>query len=69
MSTILFSKNSEIISEMDMDDPYAPDMVLTVDSGSIIRKITRLIPINRTESTHKYGIIPFRTGRFNKNKL
>ena len=53
MSTILFSKNSEIISEMDIDDPKAPELVLAIDSGSIIRKSTKLTPINRTESTHK----------------
>jgi hypothetical protein len=53
MSTVLFSKNSEIISEMDIDDPNPFENVLNVDSGSIIRKRTRLIPINRMESTHK----------------
>jgi hypothetical protein len=52
-STILFSKNSEIISEIDIDDPKVPELILDIDSGSIIRNRIRLIPINRTESTHK----------------
>jgi hypothetical protein len=52
-STILFSKNSEVISEMDIDDPKVPELVLGIESGSIIRNRMRLIPTNRTESTHK----------------